>query len=86
MSKQEIDVDGIQRFLDSCSDHCVPSEGVTFEWSKPGVGFGLADFYFSAHEEGGEIKLYCDNETMSKEFIKERLCKMVDDAIFVDDK
>ena len=83
--------DGIQKFLDSCPDACVPqanpfAEGkephippIAIAWSKPGVGFGEMIFYF---EDG---KLHCENETMSREFLKERLCAMVDNAIMDDE-
>lgn len=45
------------------------------QWSKPGVGFGQFEFY----ENNGVI--YCDNETMSRDFIKTILCDMVDRSI-----
>ena len=44
-------------------------------WSKPGVGFGQFEFY----EKDGV--LYCDNETMNREFIKKVLCDMVDQSV-----
>lgn len=78
--------EGIQRFLDNTADYCVPTpdkqqmipmyatDPVQFTWGKPGTGFGQLLFYIRDGE------LLCDNECMSKEFIKERLCKMVDDC------
>lgn len=86
MSKQEIDVDAIQAFLDDHADYCGPTpdadqmirmgaeDAICVQWSKPGVGFGNIVFYFK------DGVLRCDNECMGKEFIKDRLCKMVDDA------
>ncbi len=77
---------GIQRFLDNTADYCVPTpdkqqmipigcdDPVQFSWGKPGTGFGQVLFYTK------DGTLHCDNECMSKEFIKERLCKMVDDC------
>jgi hypothetical protein len=44
------------------------------EWCTTSAGFGGFDFY----TEGGKIR--CDSETMSKEFIKSVLCKLVDIA------
>jgi len=79
---------GIQAFLDNCPDACVPqanpfAEGeemktppLIMAWAKPGVGFGEIVFYYKDNE------LHCENETMSREFVKERLCKMVDDSKF----
>lgn len=51
---------------------------ITLSWCKSGVGFGEFTFY---NKKG---KIYCNNETMSKEFIKEMLCKMVDDCILTE--
>jgi hypothetical protein len=85
MNNEERDA-GITRFLDNCPDFCVPTpddqqmipigceDTICFQWAKPGTGFGGFIFYYK------DGKLYCDNECMSKEFLKERLCKMVDDA------
>jgi hypothetical protein len=78
---------GIQRFLDNCPDSCNPTpdeaqmiamgceDAICIQWSKPGAGFGNLVFYYN---RDGELR--CDNEGCSKEFIKDRLCKMVDDA------
>ncbi len=78
--------EAIQRVLDGTPDYCVPTpdkqqmipigceDPVQFSWGKPGTGFGQLLFYIKDGE------LLCDNECMSKEFIKERLCKMVDDC------
>lgn len=43
-------------------------------WSVKNIGWGVFYFY---NKDG---KLHCSNETMSKEFIKEILCKMIDDC------
>lgn len=75
--------EAIQRILDGTPLYCRPDSEVVFHWGKPGIGFGTATFYYSDHEFG-EMKLYCDNETMSKAFIKEMLCQMVDDSVFED--
>ena len=55
-------------------DSCEPACGITFNWSRKDVGFGQLYFYVK------DGVMYCDNELMGKEFIKETLCKMVDDC------
>ena len=70
--------EGVQAFLDKCPDYCMPIETVGFKWSKPGIGFGEVHFYFD-NETG---QLTCDSECISREFIKQMLCKMVDDSYF----
>jgi len=79
----------IMRVLDGTPLHAEPDIGPTgsfsLNWSKPGVGWGQATFYFLAHEKGADVKLYCDSEGMSKDFIKEMLAQMVDDSIFGND-
>ena len=83
MSERDV---AIQRVLDGTPDYCVPTpddqqmipigceDYAQFSWGKPKTGFGMLLFY----TKDGE--LLCNNECMSKEFIKERLCKMVDDC------
>ena len=44
-------------------------------WGRPGIGFGEVVFYT---DDDGNLK--CDNEGMSREFIKEVLCDLVDNA------
>ena len=62
----------LQDLFDSCETYCEPDGAGGYSWSKEGVGFG--QFYF--YKKDG--KLMCSNELMSKEFIKEMLCHMVD--------
>ena len=50
----------------------------TVTWIMRDVGFGSFSFYT---EDG---KLYCENETMSKEFVKQVLCEMVDQCELTD--
>ena len=90
-------VNNIQKFLNDCSTYCHPwscgkkfakifgikdkkdwTPKVIFQWSKAGRGFGEFAFYHK------DKKIYCYNELMSKEFIKEMLCKMVDDCILME--
>lgn len=63
----------LEKLFDGCDTYCFPSGG-SFNWSEKGTGFG--SFYF--YEKDG--KLMCGNEMMSKEFIKEMLCLMVDEC------
>lgn len=77
--------EAIQRVLDGTPNYAGPDGEFTLCWGETGVGFGEAVFYWSNHEEGGPMKLYCENECMGKEFIKRMLCRMVDDATFKDD-
>jgi hypothetical protein len=63
---------GIRAMLDHFVDSCGPLAPITVGWSARGIGFG--SFYF--YPKDG--KLHCDNECMSKEFIKRMLCLMVD--------
>ena len=63
-------------------DYCIPAtteRGVLVDWSVNGVGFG--EFYFYMKDG----KIYCDNETMDKDFIKQMLCQMVDDSILTEE-
>ena len=83
--------EAIQRVLDGTPDYCLPTpeeaqmirmgaeDYAAFQWGLPGTGFGNIVFY----TKDGELR--CDNECMSKKFIKERLCKMVDDCILDDE-
>lgn len=50
----------------------------TIDWSVPKVGFGQFKFY----SKDGII--YCENETMSKDFIKSVLTSMVDNCVLTD--
>jgi hypothetical protein len=50
-----------------------------FQWTCSGLGFG--EFWFKVENE----KIVCENEGMTKKFIKEMLCKMVDDCVLVSD-
>lgn len=53
-------------------------DGFAFDlaWTTKSAGFGHTTFY---NKKG---KLYCDNETMSKDFVKAVMCKLVDEAVF----
>lgn len=69
----------ISALFDSCEDNCEPTGWVRFDWSAKGVGFGSFTFYI-----GDDGYVHCDNEIMSRQFIKDMLCKMVDNAVFED--
>lgn len=51
------------------------------QWSAENIGFG--ELYFAQDEDG---TIHCDNEYMSKEFIKAVLCEMVDRCVLEDVK
>ena len=70
----------IQDMFDAMEDSCRPMDGCTLNWSAKGMGFGQFYFY---NKDG---KLHCDNEMMSREFIKKMLCQMVDDCVLDDEK
>ena len=55
-------------------NYCEPNAGISFSWGKQDCGFG--QFYFYVKDG----VLYCDNECMSKESIKEILGFMVDNS------
>lgn len=60
-------------------DFCHPFEDViSIKWAAPQTGWGEFVFFWK------DKQLHCDSETMSKKFVKDRLCKMVDDCIFED--
>jgi len=65
---------GVPNFLDKCPDYCLPQNRASFQWSKSGVGFGEVHFYI---QDG---VLCCDNEAMSKTFLKEMFCQMIDEC------
>ena len=50
----------------------------TLNWDVEGIGFGQFKFY----QKQGVI--YCDNETMNKQFIKQVLSNLVDNCILTD--
>ena len=85
----------IQKFMDSMVDSCrpqgrprtrdeIPLGSCSVGWSAKGIGFG-SFYFFEKKDDDGEIRLYCDNECMSREFIKKMLCVMVDEAIMLDE-
>lgn len=58
-----------------------PRGEISIEWSMKGRGFGELYFYVDLNDG----TLYCDNECLSKERIKELLCMMVDQCKLTDD-
>ena len=67
--------------FEKLEDTCTPLRLVDFEWTAKGVGFG--QFWFFYDEKKKIIR--CGNEMMSKDFIKQMLCKMVDDCVLEDE-
>jgi hypothetical protein len=67
--------------LPDCDDDGNPVEHpqhFAVQWEISNFGFGMFYFYVK------DGKVHCDNETMSKDTIKEVLCKMVDDCVLDD--
>lgn len=66
-------------------------EGFRIDWGAKGIGFGQIDFFYKKEDDKldeygvpipeGRV-LYCDNEFMSKEFVRAVLDKLVDNAQF----
>lgn len=54
----------------------LPASQFTIIWQEPNVGFGQLQFYM-----GDDGTLRCSNELMSKQFIKQMLCHMVDTCV-----
>ena len=54
------------------------NKSVCIQWARENIGFGELVFHYKGD------KLMCDNETMSKEFVKEVLCALVDEAEFTE--
>jgi hypothetical protein len=52
------------------------TETIMFSWGIKGFGFGSTTFYYENE------KLFCDNETLTKDQIKLLLCEFVDNAEF----
>jgi len=67
----------LKNFFDSFDDTCTPHHRAGFNWSAKGRGFGQMYFHFD--KEDGYV--HCDNELMNREFLKEMLCKMIDNCV-----
>src|SRR5271165_6110999 len=67
----------IREMFDKMEDSCDPHDRVGFDWSAKGIGFG--QMYFYVDKKDGYV--HCDNERMSRAFLKETLCKMVDNCV-----
>lgn len=66
----------LHEMFEKIEDNCTPDRCTVFNWQAKSVGFG--QFYFSTEKDG---TVHCDNEGMSKAFIKRMLCQMVDNAV-----
>jgi len=64
-------------FFNKFDNGCTPVGHAEFEWTAKGVGFG--GMYFYLNKEDGYV--HCENEAMSREFLKEMLCQMVDNCV-----
>ena len=56
-------------------------DAVHFSWAAKNCGFGETVFYKKSKEEK---KWRCHSECMTREFVKEMLCKFVDDCEWED--
>jgi hypothetical protein len=67
----------IRDFLNACPSAVTiyDYETVIIQWSTPGVGFGEYTFHYK------DGLLHLESEGMSKDAVKEVLCRMVDEAI-----
>lgn len=52
--------------------------GFTVDWTTVSAGFGSISVFI---DKDGQLR--CDNEGMSKEFVKKVLCKLVDESKFL---
>lgn len=68
-----------KNLFDAFEDSCAPVNNTfaDFTWTAKGIGFGYLRFYL-----GKDGIIHCDSESMNKQFIKNMLCKMVDDCVF----
>jgi len=67
----------LKEFFNQFGDSCEPDGHGGYNWSAKGRGFG--NFYFYKNDKDGYV--WCGNEIMSREFIKDMLCKMVDNCV-----
>lgn len=69
----------IKDMMEAVPNYTEPAQPFSIVWGLKGMGWGELYFYI-----GEDRKVHCGNELMSKKFIKERLCQMVDDCILDD--
>jgi hypothetical protein len=67
----------LRKFFDSFDDTCEPVGLADFQWTAKGIGFGGMYFYFNKEDS----YVHCENELMSREFMKQAFCKMVDNCV-----
>lgn len=63
--------------LEKLEDNCEPHESFSVNWEAKSVGFGQLYFYFNQ----ADGKWHCQNEMMSKDFIKRMFGAFVDDLV-----
>lgn len=66
------------QMFDKCPDLEYAVE-ISVNWVRKGRGFGSFEIY-----EGEDGKFYCYNEIVSKEFIKQVLCDIVDKCVLLE--
>lgn len=62
-----------------CYYEVQPIKGFGIEWTVDGIGDGIFTFYYNAEGE-----LCCNNQSMSKEIVKQCLNTMVDSCKFTE--
>jgi hypothetical protein len=67
----------LREFFDRFDESCEPVGTASFQWTAKGVGFGGMYFYFDKKDS----YVHCENEIMSRKFLKEMLCHMVDNCV-----
>lgn len=68
---------GILDLLEKLEDSAEPHSSISMSWEAKGIGFG--QFYFYLDEQ--DKKWHCQNECMSKEFIKRMFNAFVDELV-----
>ena len=69
-----MDIEQIQKMFDRCPDEESLNTIVHVCWSRTGIGVG--EFYIWQDENG----LYIEDERMGKEFVRNVINKIIDDA------
>jgi len=69
-----MDTEHIQKMLDRCPNEESLNTIIHVSWSRAGIGFG--EFYIWQDENG----LYIEDERMGKEFVRNVINKIIDDA------
>lgn len=74
--------DAAQRVLNATTAYAGMYPGTHFClcWGEPGVGFG--EIHFNVKEGTDDVQMF--SESMSKDFVKKMVCRMIDNAEVAD--